>query len=528
MNWNLYRNAWLAGWNQRPLIYILVGAALIRIWAAFGSPGYLMTDDHFLTVEVTASWAVGENNGDWIPGWGNNNTEVEGFSFLYPGICFAFYKMMHALDVHDPQVQQLIFRLLHGLWSLLTVYYVFKLAERLGSKQVAVTAGLLMAFLGVMPLYVVRNLVEWVGHPFIIGGLYYLSFSSWRKWFLGAMFLGLAVGIRYQNAWIPIGWGIAYVLIKQWKVVFFTTGISFLFFFLSQIDDVVLWGGKPFQHVSGYLSYNATHSQDYPGSPLTYLSWISYFIFPPVSLFLLWGTVVPFFKKRLGIIVANPMIWGLTGAVLCFEVFHLLYPNRQERFLFPILPAFLVLGAWGYHAWIEAKGIQNCRWIKNSWKFFWIINILTLIVTANIYPKRARVESMYALFKRGDATNFVQDFKHKESNPLSPKFYAGIWSEYYELSKKDDLKALVESFDDIERKYHNQLHDRQYPNYVLFFQNTQLEERVAAWKKFYPHLRYCETIEPGFFDRMLHQLNPVNSLETVIIYHIPKEDIKDF
>ena len=282
-------------------------------WAAFGSPGYLMTDDHFLTVEVTASWAVGENNGDWIPGWGNNNTEVEGFSFLYPGICFAFYKTMHALDVHDPQVQQLIFRLLHGLWSLLTVYYVFKLAERLGSKQVAVTAGLLMAFLGVMPLYVVRNLVEWVGHPFIIGGLYYLSFSSWRKWFLGAMFLGLAVGIRYQNAWIPIGWGIAYVLIKQWKVVFFTTGISFLFFFLSQIDDVVLWGGKPFQHVSGYLSYNATHSQDYPGSPLTYLSWISYFIFPPVSLFLLWGTVVPFFKKRLGIIVANPMIWGLTG-----------------------------------------------------------------------------------------------------------------------------------------------------------------------------------------------------------------------
>ena len=50
MNWALYRNAWLAGWNQRPLLYILIGAAFIRLWAAFGSPGYLMTDDHFLTV----------------------------------------------------------------------------------------------------------------------------------------------------------------------------------------------------------------------------------------------------------------------------------------------------------------------------------------------------------------------------------------------------------------------------------------------------------------------------------------------
>jgi hypothetical protein len=528
MNWALYRNAWLAGWNQRPLLYILIGAAFIRLWAAFGSPGYLMTDDHFLTVEVAGSWAVGQNNGDWIPGWGNEKTKVEGFSFLYPGICFAFYKTMHALDIHDPQVQQLVFRMLHGLWSLLTVFYVFKLAERLGGKQVAITAGLLMAFLGVMPLYVVRNLVEWAGHPFIIGGLYYLSFSDWKKWFLGAMFLGLAVGVRYQNAWIPIGWGIAYVFARQWKVIFFTTIVSFLFFFITQLDDVLLWGGKPFQHVSGYLSYNATHSQDYPGAPLTYLSWISYLIFPPVSLFLLWGTIVPILKKRWGIVVAHPMIWGLVGAVWCFGLFHILYPNRQERFMFPILPVFLVLGAWGWHAWLTATAKQDKPWVKKSWTFFWIINTIVLLVCANIYPKRARVESMYALYKRGDATNFVQDYKHKDSNPLSPKFYAGTWSENYYLAKRDELKGLVEGFDNVDRKTKDKLHYRRYPNYILFFQNDQLEERVAAWKKYYPHLTYCETIEPGFFDRLLHKLNPVNSLENVTIYKIPQEDIKDF
>lgn len=528
MNIQALKSAWSAGWNYKPLWYILIGAAFIRIWAAFGSPGYLMTDDHFLTVEVAGSWAVDQNFNDWIPGWGNNKTKVEGFSFLYPGICFGFYKTMHAIGIHDPQHQQLIFRILHALWSVLTVYYVFKLAERIGNKQVAVTAGLLMAFLGVIPLFAVRNLVELVGHPLIIGGLYYLSFPQMRKWVLGSILLGLAVGVRYQNAWIPIGWGIAYVLLRQWKMEAVVCVVSFGVFFLTQIDDILLWGGKPFQHIESYLNYNATHSGDYPGSPLTYLSWLGYFILPPVSLFLLWGTIVPLLRRRYSIAVGQPIIWAMLAAFYLFVIFHVVYPNRQERFLFPILPVFIVVGIWGWYAWVEQSGNQNNRWIKRGWNFFWITNTIVLLVSANIYPKRARVESAYQLYKYGDAQNFIQDFAHKESNPLTPKFYVGSWSENYALSMKDDRKAMAEALDKVERKTRGQLHYRRYPNYILFFQDIDLENRVEAWKKYFPHLTYCTRVEPGFFDQLLHKLNPVNSLESVTIYKIPKEDIKAF
>jgi hypothetical protein len=528
MSWTTLKNSCQSWWNYRPLHVIIIGAIFVRVWAAFASPGYLMIDDHFLTVEVAGSWAVGENNGNWIPGWGNQDKVVEGFSFLYPGVSFAFYKTMHTLGFHDPQFQQLIFRILHGLWSVLTVFYVFKLAERLGNKKVAVTAGLLMAFLGVMPLYAVRNLVELFGHPFIIGGLYYLSFPERKKWMLGALFLGLAVGVRYQNAWIPIGWGIAYFLLGQWKRVISVACIAFAAFFMTQIDDVLLWGGKPFQHVYGYLHYNATHSGNYPGSPFTYFGWIGYFILPPVSLFLLWGAVSPLFRGKWKVTVNHPMVYGLLGAFFMFTVFHIVFPNRQERFLFPILPVFIVLGSWGWNQWVESRGLQQHKGIANGWKFFWTLNTLFLIVASNIYPKKSRVESMYALYQYGDAKNFVQDYAHKDSNPLAPKYYAGLWSEYYTFSNQDNLDELVRVFDDVDRNTANEVHHRLYPNYVLFYQDVNLEQRVAVWKKYYPHLTYCTTIEPSYFDIIMQKINPVNSLENVTIYRIPAEDIKDF
>jgi hypothetical protein len=41
-------------------------------------------------------------------------------------------------------------------------------------------------------------------------------------------------------------------------------------------------------------------------------------------------------------------------------------------------------------------------------------------------------------------------------------------------------------------------------------------------KQYYPTLTFRATIEPGWLDKMLHMINPKNSLEKVHIYSTPE------
>ena len=59
--------------HGHPLFAPLVVGLLLRGIAATFSTGYLMHDDHFLVVEVGASWAAGEDYNDWLP-WNQGDT----------------------------------------------------------------------------------------------------------------------------------------------------------------------------------------------------------------------------------------------------------------------------------------------------------------------------------------------------------------------------------------------------------------------------------------------------------------------
>jgi hypothetical protein len=59
---------------------------------------------------------------------------------------------------------------------------------------------------------------------------------------------------------------------------------------------------------------------------------------------------------------------------------------------------------------------------------------------------------------------------------------------------------------------------RSLPNYILFYDDELLEERIAKMKRHYPALTFRTTIESGWFDELLHSLNPKNSLEKIHIY----------
>lgn len=526
--------------EKRPLTFLLLLALAVRLIAVVFAKGYMMHDDHFLTVEPAASWADGYNFNEWAPGIGNDRESPEPISFFYLGFLYVFFKIMNVLGLENPDSQMFVIRLIHAVYSLLTVYFSYKITERISGKRDAFLVGLLLAILAIMPNYSVRNLVEFVCMPPLLAGYWILikkgAFQSFtvklpvanssltfndgltsyapialRPLLTAAFVMGLAVGFRYQTVLIVAFVGGMFVFQKAYKQFIYFGITAFIAFFLTQIDDVLLWGGKPFQHLLGYFGYNAENALNYPGSWATYLSFIGYIILPPVGLMLVFG----FFKE-------SKRYVAIFFPIAFFVLFHIVYPNRQERFILPALPFIVMLGVIGWNRFVAQSSFWSKRrtLLRTAWTFFWIVNVFAMFVLATTYSKRARVEAMLYLYEKGDCTNFIQDFRQSEGGSLVPQFYSGNWQWYYVFRPTSDYAAEIRMMPELEKQQKGTIKPKDQPNYILFYNTGKLDERVEAIREYFPNMKYEVTIEPGWFDVLLHTLNDKNALETVTIYKL--------
>jgi hypothetical protein len=520
-------------WQLHPLRAILIAALILRMLAVFFAPGYMMHDDHFLTIEPSASWANGKNFNNWLPGIGNTNAHPEPISFFYLGFLYLVFSTLQFFGIENPETQMVLIRAIHAFYSLLTIYFAYKITERISNSGNARIVGLLLAFMAIMPNFSVRNLVEFVCMPPLLAGMWLLlcyvplrdvrfgslkiegtafenkSQTHWIKLLLAAFIMGLAVGIRFQTGLFVAIVGAVLLVQHSFKSAFLFGVVSFSAFFLTQIDDVLLWGGQPFQHLRGYFEYNKKNALNYPGSPLAYLSFIGIFILPPVSIFLTIG----FFRqwKKLSIIVLP---------TLAFLLFHCLYPNKQERFILPILPFFVMAGVIGWNE-LPLKRIIG-KWNGIGWKMFWVINSVAMMVLCFTHSKRSRVEAMSYLYERGDCNNFILEFTHSSSGAMMPQFYSDCWTTYYYFKSGYPVDGVMRNVEHEDRITADNIMPRSLPNYILFYDDEQLNERVARMQRYYPQLTRCTTIESGWFDKMLNALNPKNTLEKIHIYTIGK------
>lgn len=526
--------------EDHPLAFLLWLAFLVRLIAVFFAKGYMMHDDHFLTVEPSASWADGYNFNEWAPGIGNDRESPEPISFFYLGFLYVFFKGLNFLGIENPDTQMYVIRFIHACYSLLTVYFAYRITERLSGKRDAFYVGLLLALIAVMPNYSVRNLVEFVCMPPLLAGFWILiRFHAFRpvalkfprgngsltlndgvtnalristgRLVLAAFIMGLAVGFRYQAVLIVALTGGMFVLQKELRHFFVFGAVAFIAFFLTQMDDVLFWGGKPFQHLQGYFGYNAENALNYPGSWATYLSFIGYIILPPVGLMLVFGFLREW--KR---------YFFLFFPIAFFVLFHILYPNRQERFIFPALPFVVILGVIGWNRFVAQSVFWSVRksLLRACWIFFWTVNIAAMLVLSTTYSKRARVEAMLYLYEKGDCTNFIQDFRQAEGGSLVPQFYSGNWQWYYVFRPESDYAAEIRMMPDLEAQQKGTIKPKDQPNYILFYNTGKMDERVEAIREYFPEMKYETTIEPGWFDVLLHRLNDKNALETVTIYKL--------
>ncbi len=489
--------------HRQPLQWLTLIALVPRLLAAIFSGGYFAQDDHFLVVEAGQSWVDGFDFDYWLPWNQEGEPAPTGHMMLYPGVHFLIFKFCALIGLDNPEWKMVLVRLLHALWSLITVRVGYRIALELGGPKVAWRTGLFLALFFFMPFLSVRNLVETVSIPPLMLSAWWLLRHHARptaKYVLYAgMFAGLAVDLRFQTAFFGCGAGLALLLLRQWRhAIVFGLGMAIPIVLVQAGVDLFIWG-RPFAEMTEYVRYNLANSTTYFDQPwYNYLLVLAGMLIPPFSLAVLFG----YFKRP------RPLLLWLPA--FSFLFFHSIFPNKQERFIFAIVPLIFVLG---YTAW-EAYRERSHWWARHAglWKgtmvWTWALNTLLLVPLTFSYSKHERVEAMLMLHGTPVQGVIIEDTAEQDP-PMLPLFYLGQWNitQVFITDPATDIQEkarLIPAGDG--RKV------------AMFIGTEHLDERVSRMEQALGPLQLVGTATPGLLDRVVHWLNPVNRNVTITIY----------
>lgn len=473
---------------------ILVVALIVRLVAVVFSAGYGMHDDHFLVIEASASWVDGFDYNRWLPWTPGNEHRPDGHSFTYVGLNFLFFKFLKFIGIVDPMIQMFLNRLIHALASLVVVWYGMKITEKLSDRCTAYKTGWILALLWVLPFLSVRNLVEVAPLPFLMYATWLsLDEPKKRTFILVGILTGLAISFRYQIGVFAVGVALYYFFTKQFvPLVNYCLGILICFSATQGVVDYFIWG-YPFAEFFGYVTYNMDAGAAY----MTNKNYFMYFLVLSGVLFVPLGMLI-----MIGFFKSYKKYTILFIPTLLFLLFHSFYPNRQERFILTVLPYFIILGTMGFALFHTRR---SEKWWNVSMIVFWILNIPMLLIATFMFSKKSRVESMYSIYNDSLVHKRIL-LEGTSANRVSmlPKYYSGKWD--------------FEFVDRIHDTTHLKVNPQHDYDFVFFFDEQDLSNRISAYKAIYPEMELVKKCYPGFADVKLRQLNPRNANEYIEVW----------
>jgi hypothetical protein len=469
------------------------------------SKGFGMLDDHFLVIEASQSWVDGTDYNNWLPSSGAKTPD--GHSFFYSGIHFLLFTIIKYFGINDPQNKMYIIRFLHALFSLITVACGYKIANKLSGPKAARLTGLLLALYWFMPWLSVRNLIEITCIPFMMWGSWIYvratteKLNGWQFFFSG-LIIGLGVNVRFQVLFFVLGFGLGMLILRQWKAGFhWGIGVIVSFCLIQFFVDLGIWG-YPFAEFIEYIKYNISNAYNYIVNPwYSYLVLILGILLPPLCFFIFFGFLRSYKFQ-----------WALFAGTMLFFLFHSYFPNKQERFILPIVPMIITLGVIGWLEFYDKSTFWSShkQMMKVILIIFWSINLFILPFVSAMYSKKSRVESMYYLSKYPDIKCILLEDIYKDQAAMPPLFYLGQWVVVLNVSENSPVKSL--------KTYLNPWRTSSNPRFVLFFDDKNIESRVDSIKYVLPSIEYETTIKPSFIDDILFRMNPMNRNQTIVIY----------
>jgi len=495
-------------WEEKPLFLIMLLAGLVRGIAVIFSKGYGMHDDHFLIIEIAQSWTEGLDVLNWFSKSMEENDS--GRNFLYPGLHYFLFLAMEKIHLGDPQLKMYAVRFFHAAFSMITVWYGYKMTLKISTFQNARQVGLILALLWIIPSYAVRNLFEMVAIPLLMYGTYILVTieerkNKWLMYFIAGFIVGIAFPIRYQI--IVFAAGLAMVLFFRKKIietVLFVIGLVSSIALISGYLEWKVWG-FPFGKTIYYFTYNFENAENYLTQEwFFYLLLLVVALAPPISLFLLAGNI-KVAKKH----------WLIFLPTFLFFFAHSYFPNKQERFIFTVIPFIIILGVIGANEFFNNSNFWKTKkkLVSSFWIMFWSLNTVFLILFIFSYTKKSRVEAMYYFHDKEQVNALIFDHTSNERSLFLPRFYMDHqWPDVVDVGPNQNIDELNVQLLLREKSFQ--------PTYALFLDDKLIKERVALWKKNYPQMNLVYTAEPSLLDLIFYNLNHVNANQVIYVYKL--------
>lgn len=481
--------------KNHPLQFVLLIALLVRLMAAIFSQGYIHSDDHFDTIDVSYDWV---RDGLWGEDghlrWKNEPAAGVGRFPLYTLSLYGLMKTCQAVGITALGDMMYVIRFVHALLSLIPVWAVFQITRRVTGRQSwAVYGGLAVALHFAMPFLGVRNLIEMVGGEFWIAAVYFLyrymddKQSRWLVW--AALFSGLAWMIRFPMAFavVPIPFILWYQTRRLKPAVWFSFGVAGMIL-LSGVVDLLLSGTFASSTIK---NLKIDVSPMYHTIPVLYPLVLLAFFIPPVSFL---GAVAAFrlsFWKR---------HFLLTGSTAVFIAAHMLHGNQQERFMIPIVPAVFLIGVLAFWDQYQNRG-HSFPWPR---LYRWTavtgitVNLFLLVPFTLAYGHKGLVEPMKWIegMKPRPRVMFVQP----EIKNWMPTNYAGL-----EPLQRKSIRAWPE----IDSLRPEEKGRDAFGLFVLYpVKEGDLEAYLDSIQVRYGPMTLVRKFPPSLFDRVMHRLNP--------------------
>jgi len=475
--------------ESRPLLSVLVAALVVRLLSVFWSEGFIHSDDHFDTIAVAWEWL----NGGW---WGANGflrwkhdlSDTIGRFPLYTLVLWAEMKGCQLLGITSLGSMMYVIRFTHAMVSLLPVWAVFEITRRVtGSVRWAMVGGLMVGFHFAMPFLGVRNSIESVGGSLWVVALLFLY--RYRddprvKWlYLAGLMTGLAWMIRFQLAFavVPLPFILWWETRKLRPMLHYSLSVGIMILIAAFTDQWLL--GKFGSSTLAYLSMNVEGGPLYKTIPMLYPLLLILLLVPPFSLVILYTAGRPSFVKR---------HLALVGTTASFVAIHWLHPHQQERFIFPMLAALLLIAVLALHQYVKDRKemLILLGWRRVLLGISLTINLVLLAGATVAYGHRGMIEPV-KWFEANDPAARVL-FLQPEIKRWVPNEYGGEALTRFYIRKWDDLANAASEYD----------------YYVLYPKRPDdLEPYLDSLQCRFGALKPFMEIEPSSYDQLLHVLN---------------------
>lgn len=484
---------WLRGraWiGAHPLAAPLLAGVGVRVVAAIVAVGFHARDDYFHVLEPALRW-LADPSYDWdhsdAPGAGIR-------SHLVPAAVWWLLRLWRWLGVHDPTTALRLLGLVCGAYSLLVIPAVFLLARRLLSERGAVIATWLAAVHFAMPYAGTRLLIEAMAMPPLVFAVWLATYPHRRHLFGAGLLLALACWLRFQVVAAGAGLVLA-VAVSGFAVGRFQdvarrlTAIT-----AGALCGVAAQGLFDLHTTGGFLLpmlRNIAVNLD-PDPRLSRSSAVAYLgiwlllTVPPATL-----VVVP------ALVQAGRRLPLVAWPFLSFVLLHSLVPHKEERFMLPVLPLFLVLLAAAPSALATAGG-RAWEVVKRGWpasrRLLVVIHVLLLGISITAQSQANLKDAMLALRDDGGARGVVS---------MGPELQA------YFL----DRPELVLAGGEVDAVWLARTLRRvadQPPNRFLAFAPDRMKAEILLLG-FGLQCEAAEEISGWWLDRLLYRLNPARN-----------------